>query len=712
MQDLIEEMSKITDVSMVATLARQLDQEVVDFTNKLADRTLELEKVISKLEELRWSHNFVRPTFYGSGLEGDLKLAKDFLQNLRDVKVATGPQVILTLVERPRSHLVIMIALMLRTLETDELAYGNIPVQVFQAPAILDILPRWIEEFSYQPHSSEEARYLLEKIGSRKLLNILHDCFDSVPPDIPIRYSRFILALLSFMLCNENTYLVSPDEKSLWLKLACRSGGSATLSQIKCADPADGDSDDSTGRALQRLLVAVSPQGDLDAVIQAAMAHVTVTKWNQSLADSVLQSLEQGSVLGHVLSSELYITCLTVAQRSMVLGSAAAFIKYLASPHTRAAFKAAQQESAVGTALDYAISARLPSTDISVVRASLGMLSLSSDYGVQLCPQSYEAVLRAGAGIKDRELCLFSLEMLLKNSSSPPSDGILPSLFVIPGMRPMDLLELRCKCVDKQSASCFINALTMASAQEEGFSSSWALDIVSHAILNGVEWQPRSVSALIESFLKCRDGRETRLWTNDYASDGEYSDGVRAALMAFKSLIAGPRGLLLISDLSAPAKELMADVLIQSSDPDLEPLRPLILDLRPSEQLARQLLGIAVTTAKPLSSASFRSLLLMATERGWRGLGDLALTALAELDSQDQADVLSSGGGAVLGSLILTDMKEQQSAGVVTSSLSPLLRLSSLMQSIRANWSWIEWQHIATQVCASISHVVIKRYLS
>ena len=570
------------------------------------------------------------------------------------------------------------------------------------------LLPRWLEGFGYQP-PPDMVQLLFSKLGSAALQEALSSKLQAAERDgkdllrIHPAYGSFCGRAVAIAL--EQPKLCSADDASLWLLFASRLGGTVLQDAVSGEGEA-GDAPDRRGAALQRVLREVGPRGSVAAVVEASVKRLD-SCWNQGLAEatiSALTRLETGQQ-----QARLFTECLPLAQRCLATtGNCSALMQLLRMPQAPAAFKAPGRGDVAARAMANAVGTLLPAQAASespaAVRVSLELLQLSAKYGAELPACTYESVINAAAGAKQKDIAEASLTAFFKAkhlASFIPARASLRALIMMPGMAPHALLAAA-TCSKTGRRQLLMDAVVSVSSTKD--LQSWAFAAVAEAERGGLRLHPDAVSALVEAFLSLPAAPSSSLsgspfWVNPCSHlqalssvDGEYSDGARAALMGFKLLAeAGGKGEQLEqyrrynlpgsnsghSQMTAPARRIMAQILVHTTGQDLAPLRHLALELAPSAEIARHLLFSA-----PLPPGFLRHLLLLAAREGWPGLGSPALTALHLMPPDQQAAELSAGGDTALCEILLLDAAGRNTPAVPGGGAAGLVQGQSLLSPL------------------------------
>ena len=577
-----------------------------------------------------------------------------------------------------------------------------------RARVTADLLSHWLAVFGYQP-SFAMMQHLFSKLGSAALREPLTSKLEMADRDgwnllrIHPAYGPFSITAVAVALL-EQPKLCSADDASLWLLFASRIGGTV-LQDAVCSKGEGGDAPDLRGAALQRILQEVGPRGSAAAVVEASVKRLR-SCWDQSLAEatiSALPRLDVGQQQAH-----LFVECLPLAQRCQAeAGNCSAVIQLLRTPQAVAAFKTlgrgADAAHAVANAMSSLLPARGASASPAAVRGSLELLQLSADYGAELSACTYESVINAAAGAKQKDLAEASLAAFFQAehlASCIPARASLRALITMPGMAPHAFLAAAA-CFETDRRQLFLDVVVSISATE-GL-QSWAFAAVAEAVRGGLWLDPDAVSALVEAFLPLPTTPGSSLsgfhfWAaprsdlQALGSNGNYSEGARAALMGFKLLAEGGEPgdhirqsmrywaldfICSHTQMSVPARRIMAQILVHTTDLDLTPLRHVALDLAPSAEMARHLLSSA-----PLPPGFLLRLMLLASDEGWAGLGGPALAALHLLPPDQQAAELSGGGGTALCNLLLSDAASRDTLAIPGGGAMGLVQGQSLLSPL------------------------------
>ena len=365
------------------------------------------------------------------------------------------------------------------------------------------LLPRWLEGFGYQPVSSMVG-LLFSKLGSAALLEPLMSKLEAAERDsedllgIHPAYGPFCATAVAVVL--EQPKLCSADDASLWLLLASRLGGTV----LQDAVSGEGEvSPDFLGAALQRVLQEVGPRGSVTAVLEASVRHLG-SYWDQGLAEATISALPR--LDASLQQARLFVECLPLAQRCQAAtGNCSALLQLLRMPQAATAFKALGRGQDAARAVANAVGSLLPSRAASAspaaARSSYELLQMSTAYDAELPACTYEMVMEAAAGSKQKDLAEASLAAFFQAehlASCVPAWASLRALITMPGMAPHAFLAAAA-CSETGRHQLFLDAVVSISAAE-GL-QSWAFAAVAEAVRGGLRLHPDAVSSLVEAFL-------------------------------------------------------------------------------------------------------------------------------------------------------------------------------------------------------------------
>ena len=370
-----------------------------------------------------------------------------------------------------------------------------------QAHLFVECLP--LERFGHQP-PPDMVQLLFSKLGSAALQEALSSKLQAAERDgkdllrIHPAYGSFCGRAVAIAL--EQPKLCSADDASLWLLFASRLGGTV----LQDAVSGEGEvSPDFLGAALQRVLQEVGPRGSVTAVLEASVRHLG-SYWDQGLAEATISALPR--LDASLQQARLFVECLPLAQRCQAAtGNCSALLQLLRMPQAATAFKALGRGQDAARAVANAVGSLLPSRAASAspaaARSSYELLQMSTAYDAELPACTYEMVMEAAAGSKQKDLAEASLAAFFQAehlASCVPAWASLRALITMPGMAPHAFLAAAA-CSETGRHQLFLDAVVSISAAE-GL-QSWAFAAVAEAVRGGLRLHPDAVSSLVEAFL-------------------------------------------------------------------------------------------------------------------------------------------------------------------------------------------------------------------
>ncbi|KAG1672563.1 hypothetical protein FOA52_010664 [Chlamydomonas sp. UWO 241] len=302
-----------------------------------------------------------------------------------------------------------------------------------------------------------------------------------------------------------------------------------------------------------------------------------------------------------------------------------------------------------------------------VTRVSLHELA-STYEGVQFLAESYERTIAAAAATQQPDLCAGIFEMFLRACERNGWESARPAMLKAL-VRTCDvgtILEDSLGIISKpEQRSALITGLLAASAKVG--SAGWAVATLAKAASMPC---PSGLADAVSRVQACVDLLDTS--PSSSSSVPSCDDVAAAAAPVLRTLLFAPSGdpnLELLRGLPSTTRDALVRTLLSTGSraASLALLRPLALDLSPSQREAEQLLSDC-----HLLSTSPHLLLKMASlppAAGWPGWGRSLLTALQQVPFEQRGSALAAGGESVLAQLLLHDTGRHQHPQLLVSFL-------------------------------------------
>ena len=463
------------DVHSVSELAKAVDQQVHDLKSELDARRSKLEQQIAELKAHQPQRT--KSGVQGLALQSQLKTALETLNRSLDNlamqhSLVARKEPLLSVL--PRSSVVIStvlqvvamkggtdaaastlprlgsINLMLKTLISQPLTVY--PLSSITATEVLDKFPAWLEAFNFQLPNLAIATF-----GPKVLLCRLKDAVNNksnVEAFQPfVRNVERGILLDDFRRIDEIFEArISPDDKSLWIEFAIQ------LSNGKFG-PANPDIDLEVSfveefmvkSSLQRLLASVTPSGSMSAIIFMS-GNSLQANWDTGLWQAAWRNLEvSAAALGEAECDDLTLcalrSCLVaLLSHISVPGNITSLIQLLHMHGMQQAifhhtsWHLEELAMAIGEVIILSASSGTKPQDLD---DTFKLLLISTELGLQLCPEHLNSILSSAVNASRKDVCLFCLDLLLKHDCKPGTitfqDNLLFYIISMATMLPSDL---------------------------------------------------------------------------------------------------------------------------------------------------------------------------------------------------------------------------------------------------------------------------------